>query len=228
MGATVSNLPTKDRGGACDLKVEIISTDRIDPPSNPVRTVKIGTMEEMRDSIEADGLYQPIIVRPKGDRYEVVAGYHRYVALRTSGHTKIPCVVRHATADEALLISIAENVQRNTHLDPIREGEIFTGLCEKGWTVKQIAHKIGKKNITYVSDRVRVYERLHPKIQNRVSKGRLSFENAKSLAGQPLTMQLEVAQKLDNWRKERALTPRPMWFASGQECRRCTLHCPKP
>jgi ParB family chromosome partitioning protein len=209
------------------LKVEMISTGRIEPPSNPVRAVKIGTMEEMRDSIEADGLYQAIIVRPKGDRYEVVAGYHRYVALTTSGHTKIPCIVRTATDEEALLISIAENVQRNTHLDPIREGEIFRDLIEKKWTINQIAHKIGKKNIMYVADRVRVYDRLHPKLQNRVSKGRLSLQNAKSLANQPLTVQMEVAQKLDKWRKERTLARRPLWFASDQECRRCTLHCPR-
>lgn len=209
------------------MNVEMIPTNRIDPPSNPVREVKIATMEEIRDSIEADGLYQPIIVRPKGDRYEVIAGYHRYAALTTSGHKKIPCVIRQATKDEALLISIAENVQRNTHLDPIREGQIFAELVDKGWTIEEIGHKIGKKNLVYITDRVHVYEKLHPKLQNRVSKGRLSFQNAKSLASQPLTMQLEVAQKLDNWRKERTLAPRPMWFASDQECRRCTLHCPK-
>lgn len=210
------------------MKVERIPTDRVDPPPEPVREVKISIMEELRDSIRADGLYSPIIVRPKGDRFEVVAGYHRYVALTTLGEKTLPCIVRECTEDEAMLISIAENVQRNTHLDPIRQGQIFTDLIEKGWTVGQIALKIGKKNLPYVTDRIHVYEKLHPKLQNRVSKGRLSFENAKSLAGQSLTMQLKVAQKLDKWRKERVQTSRLMEIGFDKECKRCEIHCPRP
>ncbi len=198
----------------------MIPADRVDAPSEPVREIKISIMEEIRDSIEADGLYQPIVVRPNGNRFEVVAGFHRYVALTTSGEKMLPCVVRECTRDEGMLISIAENVQRNTHLDPIREGQIFADLVEKGWTVDQIAFKIGKKNLFYVTDRLHVYEKLHPKLQNRVSKGHLSFQNAKMLIGHPLTKQLEVAQKVAAWRKERNFTP-------TQECRKCEMHCPR-
>jgi ParB family chromosome partitioning protein len=198
----------------------MIPADCVDPPSEPVRQVKISIMEEIRDSIEADGLYQPIVVRPNGNRFEVVAGFHRYVALTTSGQKMLPCVVRECTHDEATLISIAENVQRNTHLDPIREGQIFTELIERDWTVEQIALKIGKRNLTYVTDRIHVYEKLHPKLQNRVSKGHLSFQNAKMLSGHPLAKQLEVAQKIAAWRKERN-------SASMQECRKCEIHCPR-
>ena len=96
---------------------------------------------------------------------------------------------------------------RNTHLNPIAEGEVFADLAEQGWSAKRISTKIGKSpTSSYVNDRIRVYEKLHPKLQNRVSHGQLSFTNAKTIADQPMRVQLEIAQKLKQYPRAR-VTP---------------------
>lgn len=202
----------------------------IDPPRRPVRDVKRSSRDEMEESIKEDGMYHRIVVRPvPGGRYECAAGYHRYtIAIRQAadtGDNMVPCTVRTLSDEEAPLLSIAENIQRNTHLDPIAEGEVFCENVEKGWTVERIAKKIGKsKNLHYVYNRIRVYEQLHPKLQNQVSKGHLSFENAKAIAEQPMAKQLEIARKLKHYPK---VNPANLSNLINTSCTHgCPTHCP--
>ncbi len=75
----------------------------------------------------------------------------------------MPCIVKDLDDDESSLTAIIENSQRNNHLDPAKEGEIFNDLCNKSWTVENIAIKIGKKS-GYVYKRLYIYRNLHAKI----------------------------------------------------------------
>lgn len=207
----------------------MIDVGLIDPPSRPVRDVDKYISDELQASITEIGILHPILIRPVNDgHFEVVAGYHRYVAVKhiaaETGQRLVPCIIRNVNDDEAPLISIAENIQRNAHLDPVAEGEVFSELAEKGWSLEQITKKIGKSPAsTYVKDRIRVYDKLHPKLQNRLSGGRLSFTNAKVIAEQPMRMQLEIAEKLKRYPLAHPATISNLI----QEKRGCTHACPE-
>ena len=214
------------------MKVEMVDVGQIDPPSRPVRDVDKYISDELQASILDDGLYHPILVRPvKDGRFEVVAGYHRYVALKhiaaEMGQRLVPCVIRNVNDDEAPLISIAENIQRNAHLDPVAEGEVFSELAAKGWSVEQISKKIGKPTTgDYVHNRIHVYEKLHPKLQKRLSSGHLSFGNAKAIAEQPMRVQLEIAQKLKQFPRAHPATISTLIHEKSGCTHACPSHCP--
>jgi ParB family chromosome partitioning protein len=210
----------------------MVDVGQIDPPSRPVRDVDRYISDELQASITADGLYHPLLVRPCGkDRFEVVAGYHRYVALKhiaaETGQRLVPCVIRNVNDDEAPLISIAENIQRNAHLDPIAEGEVYSELVAKGWSIEQVSKKIGKPPTgSYVNTRINVYNKLHPKLQKKVSDGHLSFTNAKVIAEQPMRVQLEIAQKLKQFPFAHPATISNL-IQEGSGCTHaCPSHCP--
>src|SRR5207237_1618059 len=95
-----------------DVTHRVTRLEVIEPgPRNPRR--KLGRLDELAESLRAHGLLQPIVLRPTaGDRYEVVAGHRRLAAATQLGWTTIPAVVRSTAADEAYLLTLVENLQR--------------------------------------------------------------------------------------------------------------------
>jgi len=121
----------------------------------------------MAESIKANGLLQPIMVKTTGKGYELVFGLHRLEACRRLGWRKIQALVTSISDEDAFLAGLIENLQRNIRVNPIAEARGYKLLIEKGWTAHQIARKIGKGD-SYIYDRLRILDRLHPTIQRQL------------------------------------------------------------
>jgi ParB family chromosome partitioning protein len=134
---------------------EEISIGSIAQPDFRVR-VDPGDIDLLASSIQREGLLEPIIVRPKDGKFEIVAGARRLAACRALGWRKIACEVIEMDDQEALEASITENVARKT-LDPLEEARSFEEYTKRyGWgSGTELAKKIGKSRF-YVSRRLRL------------------------------------------------------------------------
>ncbi len=113
-----------------------------------------GNLDDLVESIKQNGLLQPIVVRPKSEYFEVVAGNRRFAACRSLRITKILCMIKELSDKEAYEVSLVENVQRET-LDPIEEAMAFENYVKKfGYgSTTELSKQIGKSE-EYVSHRI--------------------------------------------------------------------------
>jgi ParB family chromosome partitioning protein len=124
-------------------------------PRNPRRN--LGDIDELAASIRAYGLLQPVVVRRKGKKYELVAGHRRLAALREIEWSEVPAVVREESADRAHLLTLIENLQRED-LSPREQAEAFADLMRaRKWSTHQVAAAIHRSQ-AYVSKRIRIFE----------------------------------------------------------------------
>jgi len=127
--------------------VRMISVDRIEPNPRQARS-ELGDIDELMNSIKAKGVLEPIIVRPRDDKYEIIAGERRFVASKNVGQKEIPCIEMNVTDNEAMEISLIENLQRKD-LDVFEEADGLKALMDTyGYSHAQISDKIGKARST--------------------------------------------------------------------------------
>ncbi|HUU53179.1 MAG TPA: ParB/RepB/Spo0J family partition protein [Candidatus Bathyarchaeia archaeon] len=122
-----------------------IEISLIDSPEQSVR-LEIADYEinELAESIREMGLLQPVLVHPKGVRFEVIAGDRRYLAHKKLGLNKIMCIVKDIPEEEIVWLRAVENIQRK-NLTPLEEGSIYVALLnDKHFTIAEIAKKMGK------------------------------------------------------------------------------------
>jgi ParB family transcriptional regulator, chromosome partitioning protein len=121
----------------------MIPIDRIDPNPNQPRQV-MGDLSELIASIGEKGILEPLVVRQRGDRFQIVAGERRYQAAVQVGLRELPAVVRDVDETEALELALIENLQRKD-LTPFEESEALHGLAEScGYTHEDLARRLGK------------------------------------------------------------------------------------
>jgi ParB family chromosome partitioning protein len=137
-------------------------------------------LEELATSIAATGVVQPILVRPIADgRYQLIAGERRLMASRKAGKATIPAIVRPASDEQAMEMTIIENLQR-ADLNPMEQARAFDRLGrEFQMTQEQMAKRTGKDRAS-VANFLRLL-RLPNEIQGRVEAGELSFGHARTL-----------------------------------------------
>jgi ParB family transcriptional regulator, chromosome partitioning protein len=163
-----------------------VAITRVDPdPRNP-RAPSPKEVGELAASIAAHGMLQPIVVRPAGQRYVVVAGHRRLAAwLRCASQAPsdprwraIDVVIQEVGPEEALTLLLVENLQRRS-LTPLQEAITLQRLrAERNWTNRQVAEAIGRSEM-YVSRRLRVLEDIA--LREAVSDGRLPVTTAEEL-----------------------------------------------
>lgn len=150
-------------------------------PYQPRTEFEEGALSELVESIRANGLLQPLVVRPTDDGWEVVAGERRLRALRQLGWSTAPVVVRELSDQQMLVLALVENLQRE-NLSPIEEGEGYRELMEAfDLTQSQVAKRVGKDRST-VSNMLRLLE-LDEEVKKMVSSGALSAGHARALLG---------------------------------------------
>jgi len=159
--------------------IESIYVKKIRPSPNQLR-VKLENLDELADSIQKHGLLQPIVVRPKGHLFEVVAGNRRFAAVRSIKLRKIGCHIIDMTDKEAFEISMVENLQQNT-LNPIEMATVFKKYSEDfGWGgVSHLASRIGKSQ-EFVTKRLHLLK-FSKKIQEEIIRRRISVSTALEL-----------------------------------------------
>ena len=136
-------------------------------------------LEELAQSIRANGVVQPLLIRPKGDRFELIAGERRWRAAQRAGLTRIPAVLRDVSDDKILELALIENIQRED-LNPIEEALAYKKLIETlGLTQETVAERVGRDR-SYVTNYLRLL-RLPEDIQQLLQVGRLSTGHARTL-----------------------------------------------
>jgi len=161
----------------------------------PRRELDPEGLRELADSIVAQGVIQPIVVRPiAGDRYEIVAGERRWRASQQAGLTEIPVVVREVDEKSAIAIALIENIQRED-LDPLEEaGALHRLLTEFSLTHQQVAEAVGKSRTT-VTNLLRLLE-LEEDVKRYLADGRLEMGHARALLGLNGHRQSEAADRV--------------------------------
>jgi ParB family transcriptional regulator, chromosome partitioning protein len=154
----------------------------IDPnPVQPRTHFDDSKLEELAQSIRANGIVQPLILRKKGPRYELVAGERRWRAAERAGLTEVPAVVREVPDEKLLELALIENIQRE-ELNPIEEAGAYKKLIETvGLTQELVAKRVGRDR-SYITNYLRLL-RLPADLQALVQDGKLSTGHARTLLG---------------------------------------------
>ena len=168
-----------------------IPIDQIDP--NPFQTrsqVNQDQLAELAASIAANGVVQPVLVRPLASgRFQLIAGERRWRASQLAGKTTVPAMLRQVSDEQAMEITIVENLQR-ADLNPMEQARAFERLGrEFHMTQEQMAQRTGKDRAT-VSNFLRLLK-LPSSVQNRVEAGELTFGHARAL------LALEHAEEME-------------------------------
>jgi len=169
----------------------------IDPSSRPVRDIDPDQLSDLTNSIREQDVLQSILVRQVGERFEVVFGNHRYYAAKRAGLVEIPCTVRVLTDDEALLLSLSENIHR-VDMNPVNEGKAYTVLL-KNYPIKELSKRMGK-GVPYIQGRVQISENIHPDLVKEIGSGELTVTSALSLSKLPRAKQLEIFDQIKKYK----------------------------
>ncbi len=164
-------------------------------PYQPRQGIDVAGLEKLKASIAEHGVLQPIMVRPQGERYQVVAGERRLRAARGVGLEHVPVVVRNVPDDRMLELALIENLQRED-LDPIEKAESFRAYLEgSGRTQEVAAQRLGLDRST-VSNMIRLLE-LPGEVQQLVRAGAVAMGHARALlALGDAKRQMEVAERV--------------------------------
>jgi ParB family transcriptional regulator, chromosome partitioning protein len=170
-----------------------IPLDLID--RNPFQTrsqVNQEHLAELAASIAANGVVQPVLVRPlAGGRFQLIAGERRWRASQIAGKTTVPAILRQVSDEQAMEITIVENLQR-ADLNPMEQARAFERLSrEFHMTQEQMAQRTGKDRAT-VANFLRLLK-LPPSVQSRVESGALTFGHARALLALNDAEEMEVA-----------------------------------
>ncbi len=149
-------------------------------PYQPRKDFSPESLKELKESIQKDGLLQPIVVRPKGEKYQLIIGERRLRAVKMAGLTRIPAMILPEIEDRQLLeMALIENLQRED-LNPIEVAEGLNELIAQfQLTQEQAAEKIGKQRAT-VANLLRLLK-LPEDIRDGVRTGQLSMGHARAL-----------------------------------------------
>jgi ParB family chromosome partitioning protein len=173
------------------LPVDLIQRGR----HQPRRDFDPDSLRELADSIAAQGVIQPIVVRPIEDgRYEIVAGERRWRATQQAGLQEIPVVIRDVDEQTAMALALIENIQRDD-LNPLEEaGALHRLLHDFTLTHQQVAQAVGKSRTT-VTNLLRLLE-LEEEVKELVASRQLEMGHARALLGLRGAPQLEAARQV--------------------------------
>lgn len=161
----------------------------------PRKTIKQEAVQELADSIRAQGVIQPIVVRSIGQgRYEIIAGERRWRAAQLAGLTEIPALIKDIPDETALAIALIENIQRE-NLNPLEEAMALQRLLDEfDMTHQQVAEAVGKSRTT-VSNLLRLLS-LHPEVKIFLEDGQLEMGHARALLALSGNTQLQAAREV--------------------------------
>jgi ParB family transcriptional regulator, chromosome partitioning protein len=174
---------------------EFISVDLIDPsPFQPRKMFDEAELRELADSLRAKGVIQPVLVRPSGDRYQLVAGERRWRAAKLATLEAIPAIVRPLDDRDALEFALTENLLRDD-LGPLEAARAYRSLQDRfGLSQEEIASRLGINRVT-VTNTLRLL-RLPPTIQRMIEQNQLTAGHARALlAIEDEPLQLRLAER---------------------------------
>jgi ParB family chromosome partitioning protein len=174
-----------------NLPVDLIQRGRYQPRSD----MRTETLEDLADSIRAQGVVQPVVVRPIGDdRYELIAGERRWRAAQLAGLHEVPAVIRDVPDEAAVAMALIENIQRE-NLNPLEEARALDRLVrEFGLTHEGAAGAVGRSRAA-VSNLLRLLD-LEAEVKALVEERALEMGHARALLGLGGAHQVEAAKQV--------------------------------
>lgn len=165
-----------------DKQIQDLELSKITPNEfQPRKTFSDESIKELAQTLEKEGLLQPIVVREKGDGYEIIAGERRFRAAKSLGWEKIPAIVNNMNDDQTASLALIENLQRED-LNPIDEAQAYTNLMKlNNLTQTELAKDMGKSQ-SYVANKIRLLK-LTPKVQSYLASGEISARHGRALVG---------------------------------------------
>jgi ParB family chromosome partitioning protein len=199
LGSLIGNLdevasPQIDEkaNGMVELDIDRIQRGKFQPR----QVFEPESLQELADSIRAQGIVQPIVVRPEGKHFELVAGERRWRAAQLAGLQKVPAVIRELDSKSAAAIALIENIQRED-LNPLEEAQAYLRLIEEfDLTHQQVADSVGRSRAT-VSNLLRLLDLAEP-VKQQVNKGLLNMGHARALLALIRHDQIEIAKLVVN------------------------------
>ncbi|CAB5503252.1 ParB/RepB/Spo0J family partition protein [Bathymodiolus thermophilus thioautotrophic gill symbiont] len=161
----------------------------------PREDINPDTLKELANSITAQGIIQPLVVRKVTyDKYEVIAGERRWRAAKIAGLKKVPVIVREINDQIALAIGLIENIQREA-LTPLEEAKALQKLIEDfKMTHEEISHVVGRSRSS-VSNLIRLLQ-LNNAVKQFLNNGKIEMGHGRALLPLPIEQQLEVANQV--------------------------------
>lgn len=152
-------------------------------PNQPRKTFDDDKLAELADSIRQNGVLQPILVRRKGQKYEIVAGERRYQASKLAGLKEIPAVVREIDDDKVFQLALIENLQRSD-LSPIEEAKGYKQLLTSRSLTQEELAKILSKSRSAIANTLRLMD-LPVEVQHMMEQGLLTAGHARAILAVP-------------------------------------------
>lgn len=182
-------------GNDVQEKLIQLPVDHIQPGKyQPRREMDPHALEELASSIRSQGIIQPLIVRPVGNKYEIIAGERRWRAAQLAGLNEVPVIIRHVPDEAAVAIALIENIQRED-LNPIEEALALHRLIEEfGMTHQCLADAVGKSR-TSVTNLLRLLA-LPEEVKSMLDRGFLEMGHARALLTLPPSAQIEAAEMI--------------------------------
>jgi ParB family transcriptional regulator, chromosome partitioning protein len=172
----------RDRETTVESDLREVEVDLLEPnPYQPRQVFAEDRLEDLARSIQSHGFVQPLLVRPHGGRYQIIAGERRWRAAQRLGLARVPVVLRSVSNERMMEDSLIENIQRE-NLNPIEEARAYHRLShELGLTQDEVAHRTGKDRST-VANFLRLLK-LPKELQQLVLEEKLSMGHARALLG---------------------------------------------
>ncbi len=174
-----------------DLPVDLLQKGRYQPRGE----MDAMALQDLASSIKAQGVVQPIVVRPlEGGRYEIIAGERRWRAAQMAGLDAVPVVVRDVPDQAAIAIALIENIQRE-NLNPVEEAQALKRLLEEfGLTHQQTADAVGRSRAA-VTNLLRLLE-LEPRVRGMLENGDLEMGHARAMLSLASELQAQAAREV--------------------------------
>lgn len=183
--------------GYVDQKEETkVSIDKINPNPNQPRTHFNETLlNELADSIRENGVLQPLLVRKKGEGYEIIAGERRYQASKIAGLEELPVIIKEVDDQKMLELALIENLQRSD-LNPIEEAKGYRQLIKASGMTQEALSKAVSKSRSSITNSLRLLDLPEP-VQQYLFDGRLTAGHARAILAVPYEEQrIKLADKV--------------------------------
>ena len=178
-----------------DVGLKTLALDRIQSGAFQPRSVfEPESLSELANSIREQGVIQPIMVRPIGNNYEIIAGERRWRAAQQAGLDKIPVIIREVSDEVAVALALVENIQRE-NLNPLEEAAALKRLVDDFQLSHEEAAKAVGRSRSMVSNLMRLLE-LSPQVRKLIDSKQLGMGHARALLSLSQSQQAQAAREV--------------------------------
>lgn len=195
LNALMSEAQTETGNVTSDTLVDIT---KIQPNPNQPRTHFNETLlQELSESIRENGVLQPLLVRKKGQKYEIIAGERRYQASKLAGIEKLPVIIKDVDDQKMLELALIENLQRSD-LNPIEEAKGYKQLLKESGMTQEALSKAVSKSRSAITNSLRLLD-LPDEVQQFLFDGKMTAGHARAILAVPFEdARIRLAQKVVN------------------------------